>query len=273
MDLSVSIVTYKNDEEILMKAVNSVLDSEGLSFKLYIVDNSPTDELRHLFVGDDRIEYLFGHGNVGYGSGHNIIMKNKEKIGRYHLVLNPDIFFENEILKNLVSYMDRHPDVGNIIPRTLVPNTGKDCAICKLLPTPFDLFLRMLIPVRSLRKKSTTKYQMLFADMNQSMNVPFLSGCFMFLRASIFEDIGYFDERIFMYAEDTDLNRRIHIKYLTLYYPELVIYHYGAAESHKKLKMMWISIKSCAYYFNKWGWFFDEDRRLINKKTVSEYSK
>ena len=272
MDLSISIVIYKNNEKILMQAVNSVLASEGVTFKLYIVDNSPTDDLKHLFQVDSRIEYIFNNANVGYGSGHNIIMKDKKKIGRYHLVLNPDIFFDKDILKKLIAYMDDHADVGNIIPRVIVPNSERDCAVCKLLPTPKDWFVRMFIPIKAWRKRSTYEYQMLFADFSKTMNVPFLSGCFMFLRSSVFDEIGYFDENIFMYAEDTDLNRRIYKKYRTLYYPVLRIYHYGAAESHKKLKLMWISIKSCVYYLNKWGWFFDRERKIINKNTIKKYT-
>lgn len=272
-DLSISIVTYNNDRKTLMKAVDSVLCSKGVDYKLYIVDNSSTDSLKDLFVNLPNVEYIFNNANLGYGKGHNVIMKDKVRVGRYHLVLNPDIFFDDHILKSLVEYMDSHEDVGNIIPRTFVPETGKDCAICKLLPTPKDWFLRMFIPVRSWRKKSTRNYQMLFADFTKTMNVPFLSGCFMFLRSSIFDEIGYFDENIFMYAEDTDLNRRIYQKYKTLYYPSLKIYHYGAAESHKKLKLMWISIKSCVYYLNKWGWFFDKERNTINRNTIKLYSR
>ena len=66
---------------------------------------------------------------------------------------------------------------------------------------------------------------MRFADYESEMNVPYLSGCFMFLRKSVIEEVGVFDEGIFMYGEDTDLNRRIYQKHRTMYYPKVTITH------------------------------------------------
>lgn len=41
------------------------------------------------------------------------------------------------------------------------------------------------------------------------MHVPYLSGCFMYLRMSAVNEVGLFDEGIFMYGEETDLCRRL----------------------------------------------------------------
>ena len=266
MDLSVSIVTYKNEKEILTKAVESVLNSTGVDFRLYIIDNSPTDEI-HAWYKDERVEYIFNNANIGFGAAHNIIMKDGSKMGRYHLVLNPDVYFDTHVLKGLLDYMDEHEDVGNIIPKVNYPN-GTICPVCRLLPTPFDLLLRMFVPFQSWRQKASNKYLMNFCDFNLIINAPYLSGCFMFIRSSILNDIGVFDDNMFMYAEDVDLSRRIHQKYKTLYYPELTIIHHGAEESHTNLKLMKIHINSCVYYLNKWGWFFDKERREMNKQAI-----
>jgi hypothetical protein len=89
---------------------------------------------------------------------------------------------------------------------------------------------------------------------NKIMEVPILSGCFMFLRTDIFTSIGGFDERFFMYLEDFDLTRRMGEKSKTIFFPEVEIVHAHAKESYKNKKMMWIHIKSTIKYFNKWGW-------------------
>ena len=104
------------------------------------------------------------------------------------------------------------------------------------------------------------------------MNVPYLSGCFMFLRKSVIEKIGVFDEGIFMYGEDTDLNRRIHEKYRTMYYPEVIITHDFEKGSHKNWRLFWIHVKAAIYYMNKWGWIFDKQRKRINEQTKRLYS-
>lgn len=274
MDLSVSIVTYKNDEEILMKAVNSVLDSEGLSLKLYIVDNSPTDELRHLFVGDERIEYLFGHGNVGYGSGHNIaIRKSMEQGCKYHAVLNPDLCFESSVLKSLRSFMDINTDVGLCIPNVMDYYEGYRRTAIKLLPTPFIAFLRGFIPDCKLKKNIDNRYILDFADYSKVLDAPYISGCFMFFRNEHLSDIGLFDDKIFMYYEDTDISRRMYVAHRNCFVPDVTVKHIGDRATHKSKKMMWITIKSGCYYFNKYGWLFDSQRRKINEEVLRNIPK
>lgn len=266
--LSISLVAFRNNREVLTKTVNSVLQSEGISFHLYIVDNSPTDEIGEWFQ-DNRLTYISNKFNCGFGKAHNQIMIDKSKLGKYHLVLNPDIYFNKDVLKGLYDYMEKNPDVGNIIPKTFYPN-GTLCPVCRLLPTPSDFFLRMFIPLKSWRQKVANNYLMGFCDFNRTINAPYLSGCFMFLRTEAIEKVGVFDDKMFMYAEDVDLSRRIHAKYKTLYYPEISIIHHGAEESHKNWKLFKIHTQSCIYYLNKWGWFFDKERKQVNKVAIEE---
>jgi GT2 family glycosyltransferase len=78
-----------------------------------------------------------------------------------------------------------------------------------------------------------------------------------------------------MYPDDIDLTRRMHEKYATRYYPDVEVVHAHAAESRKNLKMMMIHSVNMIRYFNKWGWFFDQKRRKINKhvlKTLNYFS-
>jgi GT2 family glycosyltransferase len=103
------------------------------------------------------------------------------------------------------------------------------------------------------------------------MNIPFLSGCFMFLRSSALKEVGFFEKRIFMYVEDTDLSRRFHLKYRTLFYPYVQVYHHYHKGSYKNLKLMHYAIEGAVVYFNKWGWIFDGQRRAINQKVLRAY--
>lgn len=105
---------------------------------------------------------------------------------------------------------------------------------------------------------------------NQVMNVPFLSGCFMFLRNDALKKTGLFDERFFLYAEDTDLSRRMHQQFETLFFPSVEINHVHARGSYKDFRLTFHNIKSAFQYFNKWGWFFDEERIMINQRAHSQ---
>lgn len=266
--ITAAVVTYRNSESVLLKAINSFLNTK-MDVRLYIIDNSPTDELKNI-CSDSRIEYIFMNSNNGFGAGHNVILRSPEKMGKYHLILNPDVSFEQGTLEKLYDYMEKNPDVGNVMPKIIYPN-GELQYLCKLLPTPTDWIIRMFFPFKSIKNKIDYNLEMRFADYNREMNVPYLSGCFMFLRKSVIEEIGVFDEGIFMYGEDTDLNRRIYRRYRTMYYPKVTITHHFEKGSHKNLRLLWIHIKAAIYYLNKWGWIFDKERSIINITVKQQY--
>lgn len=73
-----------------------------------------------------------------------------------------------------------------------------------------------------------------------------------------------FDERYFMYMEDVDLVRRLGRLGKTLYAPQVHIVHEYAKGSYGNKKLLVFHLKSGLRYFNKWGWFFDEERRKKN---------
>jgi len=266
-DITASIVTYKNDIEILRKTIESFLNTD-LNVKLYMVDNS-SDTLIEKLCNEYKIQY-FPRENLGFGAGHNFILRQNEMLGKYHLILNPDIYFEKNVLKVLFEYMESHPKIGNIMPKVLYPN-GDIQYLCKLLPKPINWIGRILIPFKKIRKKLDYNFEMRFSDYNHIMQVPFLSGCFMFLRSETIDKIGLFDDKIFMYAEDTDLNRRIGKYYQTIFFPKVSIVHNYERESYKHFRLFIIHAKSAIYYFNKWGWFFDKDRNLINKTAKEQH--
>ena len=207
-----------------------------------------------------------------YGAGHNIAIQEAMDLGAtYHVVVNPDIYFETGVLEKLVSFMNLHKNVGQIMPKVYYPN-GELQYLCKLIPTPFDLMFKRFLP-SSIVERRMIKFQLRFTKYNKIMNVPYLSGCFMFFRISALQDIGLFDERFFMYPEDIDITRRMHEKYMTIFFPEVSIVHAHAAASKTNKRMLKIHILNMIKYFNKWGWLFDLKRRNINKRVLGELQK
>jgi GT2 family glycosyltransferase len=266
--LNASIVLYHNNRRQLKKIIESFF-STNLNVKLYLIDNSSSDELKDLAEIDGRIVYLFNNANLGYGAGHNIAIRKSIEGGvPFHLVLNPDLYFKDKVVDELYEYMKLHNDVGNIMPKILYPN-GENQYLAKLLPTPLDWILRRFLPAK-FTKGITNKFELRYTGYNEIMNVPFLSGCFMFFRVDALKQVGLFDENIFMYMEDVDINRRIHAQYKTLYYPYVSIYHEYERGSHKSWKLLRISIESSVKYFNKWGWLFDKQRKIMNNKILKD---
>jgi hypothetical protein len=270
-NLNISIVLFKNNPDLIKRVIYSSLLS-NIIHKLFLINNSPTEELSTLLSFDSRIKHIFNNSNLGYGKAHNIaIKKSIEEQIPYHLVLNPDIYFENNVIEKLYKFMENNPDVGLIMPNVLYPD-GKVQHLCKLLPTPFDLIGRRFLaptPLKKYVEKKNEIYELRFTGYDKIMNVPCLSGCFMFFRVEALKNIGLFDERFFMYLEDTDLSRRMHAKYKTLFYPDVNIYHEYEKASYKDLRSLKRHTISAIKYFNKWGWFFDQERKRINQKALN----
>ncbi|MFH0710699.1 MAG: glycosyltransferase family 2 protein [Pseudomonadota bacterium] len=269
--LSASIVLYNNPLAMLKKVIKSVLDT-SLNITLYLIDNSPIDTFKTLAALDTRITYIHNPSNLGYGAAHNIaIAKSIESGINYHLVLNPDVYFENGVLEKVMTYMDANLDVGLLMPKVLYPN-GDIQYIAKLLPTPWDLFARRFIPIKSYLEKINRRYSLIFFDYSSTVQIPFVSGCFMFLRTDTLKQVGIFDENYFMYLEDADLSRRIGTVSKTILYPHVHIYHEYERGAHKNFRLLWIFICSTFTYFNKYGWFFDSYRKKINRQALEQLS-
>ena len=136
-DFTACIVTYntpKNDLKKIIKCFQKI----KLNFKLWISDNSEKDDLKSFFkeIDDNRIEYIFNNSNKGFGAGHNVVIDkliNSSEISEFHLIINADIFFEENIVEKIFEYMKRHSEIGQIGPkiRDLEGNFSYTCRFCK----------------------------------------------------------------------------------------------------------------------------------------------
>jgi hypothetical protein len=263
--ITASLVLYKSDLNEVSRILTCVRDS--VIERIYVVDNSPTDLLRETITHfKEKVEYIYGQGNVGFGEGNNIAIKKAINNGsRYHIVLNPDIVFESESINQLLCFMDNHPEVGCVKP-ALTHIDGSFNASALELPSPFVTFGRRLLP-KSITKSLNARFELRDCDLNVVREVPNMSGSFLFIRTKVLELVGLFDNRYFMYFEDFDLVRRLHCKSKIVYYPKVSVIHAHRAEHKFNKKLLMISIKSAIKYFNKWGWLYDTERRKWNKAT------
>ncbi len=279
--ITASIVAY-NDHLLDLEAILRSIITSPIR-KVWIIDHSDEvftlrEELQQYMQRDGdihahiergfQIEYLHEE-NVGYGSGNNRAIRLAMAEGSmYHLVVNPDVWFSSDVIPTIWKYMEEHPEVGQIMPKVLFLD-GNIQRLAKLLPTPVDLFCRMLVPEFLFRKRNK-KYELAHSGYRHILNVPCLSGCFMFLRVSALQEVGLFDERYFMYGEDFDLTRRIHRKYSTLFFPQVSIYHKFNRASHRSFRLFLAHTVSMIRYFNKFGWIYDGERFKFNRAILKE---
>lgn len=261
--LTASLVLYRNPKDQLIQLLESLpLDTMALS----VIDNSPDDTLSSLFKSLQNVTYVLSDNNLGFGKGHNEAFKRCPVKADFHIVLNPDVYFVKEELSKLLDYMRLNTDVGVVGPKVFYPD-GRLQYSCRLLPSPIDLFVRRSM-FRAYKEKRNEVIELRFSQYNQTMEVPFVLGCFMAFRTSVFESIGGFDERYFLYLEDVDICRRVSQTHKVVFYHLFSIHHVYAMASKNHLNLTLVHLKSAFQYFSKWGWIFDKQRKRINASTL-----
>lgn len=271
VELICSIVLYENDFLEIKELCDSLLKIE-LNVRIILVDNSVKDNLKKL-ANDPRVTYIFLGRNVGYGKGHNLAINESIDSGKYHLILNPDVNFTEGSIEAIYQYMELNPMIGQLMPK-IYYRDGKLQRLCKLLPTPYDLIIRRFFKKSNWAKSVNDKYELNGFNYDKIIDTPSLSGCFMFLRNDVLKTVGGFDPRFFMYLEDFDLTRRMNEVSRTVFYPYVSITHGYDKGSYSNPKLLFYHIVSAIKYFNKWGWIFDNKRKILNANVINQiYTK
>lgn len=261
MHLTASLVLYGNANVVFEAAIASFLQG-GAHGVLFVVDNSPVP-LTSAWFQHERVRYHHAGRNLGFGAGHNMAIRELSS-GGAHLLLNPDIEFGAEVLPALCDALSSDPGTVALMPRIVYPD-GAPQRLCKLLPTPLDLFARRFLPWQDMKTRLNAVYELHALPQNRSSVVPSLSGCMLLARTDDLLAIGGFDERYFMYMEDVDLVRRLGDRGATRYLPSVSAFHGYGKGSYRNRRLLGYHLASAVRYFNKWGWFFDATRRQRNQ--------
>lgn len=265
MELTCSLVTFNNAEDQIKRLIDC-FEEFSLDFQILIFDNSEFALFAHL--ANENIIYFHSPVNVGFGAGHNYGIEYFAGRSKYHLIINPDIFFKSGVLEELLNFMDENKGVSIVAPKILYPN-GTIQNSFRLLPSFFDLILRRVAPLRKMFAKREHKNYLKDYQFDKPLAVNFILGCFLLCRTSILKEINGFDERFFLYMEDFDLVRRMSESHRVYLYPHVSVIHEYDRGATKKVKLLILLFKSVIQYYNKWGWF-DERRKVLNQKVLQQ---
>lgn len=251
-DVTATIVVYDTDLNILKETIESFL-AANIRSKLIIIDNNRQLMLRE-YCFQVNVEYVCAGKNLGFGRAHNVAIKKYAQQSKYFLILNPDVRIHEGCIESLFSFMETNLEVGLCGPKILNED-GSIQYVHKRLPSVFLLFMRRFAPgfVRRKYQHLNDLYEIRDQDFSKYLEVPVLSGCFMFFRSSFLKEIGGFDQRYFMYMEDVDICRKAAKYGMPIYVPEAVITHRWQRGSYHSRKLMIHNISSAVKYFFKWG--------------------
>jgi GT2 family glycosyltransferase len=272
LDLAVSIVVYRSDSDRLAATLSSLDRAVGVARRagmldevsVHLIDND-TDEasragLRGLLdtcLADEHftsIELIGGHGNIGYGRGHNLVLRYG--VAAQHLVLNPDVELAPESLTCALRFMQAHPDVGLLAP-AVTDAAGQRQYLCRRHPSVLVLLLRGFLPAplrRPWRDRLACYELRDRIDDETVVDVPLVSGCFMLLRRTVVEATRGFDPAYFLYFEDYDLSLRAARTARVVYHPGVRIVHHGGRAARKGWRHVGLFVRSAARFFNRHGW-------------------
>ena len=264
MDLAIIIVNYKSKHK-LKNCLSSIFkaDWENIKLEVIVVDNFSQDNLTNLEIEYPNLRLIISKCNLGMGGGNNLGIAAAKS--EYILILNPDTILGKDSITILLTYLKNHPEVGLIGPKLLYPDGSLQLS-CSNFPQFFIPILRRTF-LGDYFKKIRDSFTMNDFDHNSIKEVDWLMGsCLMFRKKQATptgeEFWPRFDERYFMYFEDTDLARTFKSKKLkVIYNPGAVVIHDHARESAKYAwyiaiftdRLAWIHISSWIKYFIKWG--------------------
>lgn len=202
-DLSIVIVAYKEDSHVLRRCFESVVKSTGVSYELIVVDNAGRRETEVLLREfSSSAVYLANNRNRGFAAAVNQGMRIST--GRYVLLLNPDTEFASSVLRAMCDHLDVDREVGIASSIIKYPN-GRLQESIRRFPTLFNqLVILLKLPHVFSRLKTINRYMMRDVDPSVTQDVDSIMGAFMFIRRSLIEKIGLFDERYFIWFEEVD---------------------------------------------------------------------
>lgn len=222
--LTITIVNY-NAGKHLINCLDSLEKIKNeLDFEVFVIDNASVDgSIEEAEKKFKHFKFIKNKENLGFGKAHNLVLKKSQT--PYLLTLNPDCIIPSGTLKYIFDYMEKHPEVGLSSSKVEKENGEIDKASHRGFPTPKASFLYYVL-------KDDSLYHLSKLDMNVTHEVDSVVGAFMFIRRDVLEEVGYFDEDYFLYAEDLDLCYRIKNKgKKIMYIPEVKIMHVKGASS------------------------------------------
>lgn len=234
-DLAISIVTYNSDLSTLNRLVEQINNEKNLKIKLIIIDNM-SDNSYFLKLIDLKCSVISAGKNLGYGASHNLanyLLDNS----KYYVVLNPDIYLENNTLLNCFNFMEKNYEFSLISP--LLKNSTD-----KYFRIESRTFSFLEIIKRRFGRDDTLINFVEHNVKNKIIDTNFISGAFMFFRREHFKLINGFDERFFMYLEDVDICKRIVRLGRIGILDNTFAFHERTRASYKSIKMMFIHLIS-----------------------------
>ena len=258
--ISIVIVNYKSDKylEKCLKSINNSLLDE-IKIEIIIINNNNSNIVLNNTYKDLNIKIIEISKNIGYSKAINIGV-NQSKYSTI-ITMNPDVVIYEDTILNMYNYFTENNNVGVLGCKVLNANKSFQLSSRRKLPI-IKVILPYLLKFHYLGFTNNYNYMNLSIDKIHSVDS--VSGAFMMFSRNIYNLVDGFDERFFLYFEDTDFCLKVKNKgYDIIYYPLSKIIHVKNGSRNYfnylfiKLNLYWSFLK----FIYKYNLFFIDTRK------------
>jgi N-acetylglucosaminyl-diphospho-decaprenol L-rhamnosyltransferase len=228
--VTIAIVSW-NTRDLLKRCLESLApEVERGVAEVWVVDNASTDGSPDLVREQfDWVRLIASDENLGFGKAINLVAR--ATTSEWVATANADIALRPGALDALLATGARDPGAAVIAPRLVLP-TGETQHSVFAFPT---ILFSFFLAVGAFRLSETIGDRRAFPgywNTERARRVPWAIAAFLLVRRTAWEEVGGFDERQWMYAEDLDLGWRLHEHgWATRYEPRAAVDHESAAST------------------------------------------
>lgn len=256
MTLSIIILNYKQ-KNLTRETVKGILDLDlQFDYEIIVVDNNSQDGLgklvRSLFPN---VKFIQSDKNLGMGAGNNLGIRQAR--GKYILILNPDAVVFKSSLEPLIDFLERNPLAGIVAPQILDPDRSWQASAYKFPKFLTPLYRRTALAKTQLGQEYLREYIITQDKLKEPTRVDWVLGAVFMIKKQIIDQLGNFDERFFLFFEDTDLCRRVwNTGYEVWYIPQAKVVHYPHRLSAHELGLLSLFNKNTYPHIASWLKYF-----------------
>ncbi len=261
MDISIVIVNYKS-KGLTLNCIKSITEADfgPLSREIIVVDNASNDAIGEILAWQyPEVIFIANPENVGMGSGNNVGIRRAR--GEYVVVMNPDTIAFPDTFVRFHEFMEANPRVGLAGPKQFNPDQTVQDSAYRWHSLFMPLYRRTGLGRLSSTRAAVDRFLMRDYDKREPRDVDWVLGSCLFIRMRALREVGMFDERYFLYFEETDLCRRFWEKnWRVVYYPlARIIHNHDRASARQPWYTFFMSrmarnhVRSWILYLFKWG--------------------
>ncbi len=257
--VSAIVLNYKSPKDCIHCVEALLHQTIKTKLDILLIDNHSNDDsiqfLRNRYRSTPHVRIFESNRNRGYGQGNEIGIQDAQ--GEYLLIINPDNELEPSGLETMIEKMEKDSSIGILAPQ-LVHEDGSIRESSRLFPSMFDVFVKRTV-FRKFFGERIDRYLQHAEDPHKTRDVDWVAGACLLIRKDLYQELGGFDPRFFLFFEDTDLCRRVwKAGKRVVYFPSV-----HAKDRKKRLsdggflsiftkKTMRIHLLSGVRYFWKW---------------------